>query len=253
MQTFFISHGAPDIILSENPALMALRSLSAGLPRPDAIIIVSAHWIDDPVGITTGEQLNTIHDFGGFPEALYTMQYPARGDDELSRDIARRLQQQGIHYRFHSQRGLDHGAWIPLLIMYPEADIPVVQVSLPAGSLHELAKLGNALSPLRHENVLMIGSGGSVHNLRTLNFTDQTDAWVVEFEDWLRNAVEGNHFDKLITPDTFPENFRRAHPTIEHYAPLIFAWAAADTAQGGKRIHHSVSYGNLGMSAFAFG
>jgi 4,5-DOPA dioxygenase extradiol len=252
MSVLFISHGAPDLVLSESPAVEALRLYAAQTPRPHAIIIVSAHWAANPVGITAGLELHTIHDFGGFPDTLYAMQYPARGDAVLSDRIRNRLMQHGIECKLHYQRGLDHGAWIPLKIMYPEADIPVIQVSLPRGALHETVKLGKALSTFRQDNILLIGSGGSVHNLHALNNDGKTDDWVLQFEDWLLNAVEGNHFARLISTEAFPDNFRKAHPSIEHYAPLVFAWAAADTERAGKRIHHSFCYGNLGMSIFEF-
>lgn len=253
MPSLFISHGAPDILLSEHQALDFMRSLADSLPRPRAIVIVSAHWSDDPVGITTGERLPTIHDFAGFADELYTLQYPIMGDDALSTDIAQRLEEQGFAVKLHGQRGLDHGAWIPLMAMYPNADIPTLQVSLPVGSMQDLARLGTALSPLRREAVLIIGSGGSVHNLSELNTEGKTDEWATQFEQWLCEAVEGNHLDWLTLAEKFPQTLHRAHPTLEHYAPLIVAWNAGDNNMPGRRIHHSFSYGNLGMSFFEFG
>ncbi len=253
MPSLFISHGAPDILLSGHQALDVMRNLAVSLPLPRAIVIISAHWTDDPIGITTGERLPTIHDFGGFADELYAMQYPVMGDDALSFDIAQRLESQGFDHQLHAQRGLDHGAWIPLMAMYPNADIPTVQVSLPVGTMQDLARLGTALSPLRRDGVLIIGSGGSVHNLSALNFQGKTDEWAAQFEQWLCQAVEGNHLDWLTSPDKFPETFRRAHPTLEHYAPLIVAWSASEYNMPGRRIHHSFSYGNLGMSFFEFG
>ena len=251
--SLFVSHGAPDILLSQHQAVGALQRLAACLPKPRAIVVVSAHWIDHPVGITAGGELKTIHDFDGFPDPLYAVQYPAKGDAELSAEAARLLQGDGFTTRLKQQRGLDHGAWMPLMIMYPAADIPVVQVSLPAGSLDELVRLGSALGPLRRAGVLILGSGGSVHNLRSLKPAGTTDDWAVEFEQWLLDCVEGNHFDRLVTPAEFPETFRRAHPSLEHYAPLIVAWAAGARELPGRRVHHSFSYGNLGMSCFQFG
>ncbi len=253
LSTLFVSHGAPDILIRPEPSVDTLRDLGRRAPEPRGIVIVSAHWISDPIGITAGEQLPTIHDFGGFPSELYALQYPAKGDDTLSRNIASALTAQGIDHELVAERGLDHGAWIPLRFMYPDARIPVVQVSLPAGSLADLAGLGKALARLREDGVLIIGSGGSVHNLHALNRDGRTDDWVLEFEAWLREAVEGNHFDWLITPERFPHTFRRAHPTLEHYAPLIVAWAAGGPDQPGRRVHHSFDYGNLGMSFFEFG
>jgi 4,5-DOPA dioxygenase extradiol len=251
--SLFISHGAPDIILSKHPAVDALRALPARFPQPTAIVIVSAHWIDDPIGVTAGGKLASIHDFGGFADELYALQYPASGDAAVSHRILQRLQEQGMQAEIHERRGLDHGAWIPLKLMFPEADVPVIQISLPAASLEEVVRLGKALSPLRVDGVLIIGSGGSVHNLRALKLDGGTDDWVLNFEDWLLETIEGNRFSDLITPAKLPGIFRRAHPTIEHYAPLVFAWSAADAENKGSRYHHSVSYGNLGMSMYLFG
>lgn len=253
LPSVFLSHGAPDILLSDNPAVYAMRELAGRFPGPRAIVVVSAHWISNPIGVTIGGRLPTIHDFGGFPQALYEMEYPARGDDELSYDIAQRLNQMGLAYRMAEQRGLDHGAWIPLKIMYPVAQVPVAQVSLPTDSFDDLVRLGAALRPLREKGVLVMGSGGSVHNLHALRDNGGPDDWAVQFEEWLLEAVERNHFERLIDLSGFPSTFRKAHPSLEHYAPLVVAWAAGDPTQPGRRIHHSFSYGNLGMSCFEFG
>jgi len=253
LPTLFISHGAPDILLRQTAATDALRKLGHRLPELRGIVIVSAHWIDEPVGITRDEHLKTIHDFGSFPQALYSMQYPARGDEELSDIVQRALEKSGIASRTVAGRGLDHGAWIPLRFLFPDARIPVVQVSLPAGTLQDIGKLGVALAPLRQEGVLIIGSGGSVHNLRAVNLNGETEEWATEFETWLRETVEENHFNWLVSGEHFPPSFRQAHPTVEHFAPLIVAWAAAGSDQPGRRIHHSFDYGNIGMSMFSFG
>lgn len=253
LPTLFVSHGAPDVLIRHQAAMDALNELGLRLPEPQGIVIVSAHWIDDPIGITAGERLKTIHDFGGFPKELYAMQYPARGDEKLSDTVLDALEKSGIPSRLARERGLDHGAWIPLHFLYPDARIPVVQVSLPAGERADVTRLGEALAPLRREGVLMIGSGGSVHNLRAVNPNGKTDNWAMAFEAWLREAVEENHFDWLISRDHFPLSYRQAHPTVEHFAPLIFAWAAAGADQPGRRIHHSFDYGNIGMSLFSFG
>lgn len=253
LPSLFLSHGAPDIVLSKHALLDALRSLAARLPKPRGIVIVSAHWTDDPIGVTSGAELPTVHDFNGFPDALYQLRYPAPGDDTLSAEVGQLLRMQGFENRLHPQRGLDHGAWVPLTIMYPAADVPVVQVSLPSGSLQNLVRLGAALAPLRRQGVLIIGSGGSVHNMLELNLAGRTDDWALDFEDWLDEAVAGGHFERLITPGAFPATLRRAHPSLDHYAPLVVAWAAGDRDLPGRRIHQSFSYGNLGMSCFEFG
>ena len=251
--TLFISHGAPDILISQQASVESLREIGSRLSPPRAVIIVSSHWVRNPVGITSGEQLETIHDFSGFPDELYRMQYPAKGDYAISNIVIQQLRAHDIASELVEDRGLDHGAWIPLSIMFPESDIPVIQISLPSNSLRDLEKMGEALWRLRNEGVLTIGSGGSVHNLRALNRNHLTENWAREFEAWLREAIEDNHFEWLINDEYFPRNFQLAHPTLEHYAPLIFAWAAAGIDKPGRRIHHSFDYGNLGLSFFEFG
>ncbi|WP_455197959.1 DODA-type extradiol aromatic ring-opening family dioxygenase [Kaarinaea lacus] len=247
--SLFVSHGAPDILLSNQEAVTAMRDYAKSLAIPRAIVVVSAHWTDEPIGITVGSKLSTIHDFSGFHESLYNLEYPANGDNEISSDIAQNLHAQGLACHL-VERGLDHGAWIPLMIMYPEAKIPVIQVSLPRGSLEQLATLGLAFRPLRQKGVLVIGSGGSVHNLGKLGHL--TSDWAVQFEQWLLETIEGNHFKRLITPSEYPITFHEAHPSLEHFAPLVVAWAAGNNNLPGRRFHHSFTYGNLGMSCFEF-
>jgi 4,5-DOPA dioxygenase extradiol len=249
----FISHGAPDFILTEQAAVTALRQLGERYPQPRAIVVVSAHWIRRPVGVTAGEAHGTIHDFSGFPEALYQLTYPAKGDPGLAANIADRLSAHGIESELIPDRGLDHGAWIPLLLSHPQARVPVIQVSLPSTDLPECTRLGEALGPLRDEEILIIGSGGSVHNLRAMNREERTDTWASGFEQWLRETVEGNRFEELLSAEQSSPLFSAAHPTSEHFAPLLTAWAAGDRHRPGRRFHHSYSYGNLGMSMFEFG
>jgi 4,5-DOPA dioxygenase extradiol len=251
--TLFVSHGSPRVLQTEAEDTQSIRDLTSQFPKPRAIVVVSAHWIDDPVAISNMDQLSTVHDFGGFARELYQLQYPAKGDAALSKRIAELLQQQGIQSKLHADRGLDHGSWVPLMLMYPEVDIPVVQVSLAAGSLEQQVKIGEALRPLREEGVLIIGSGGSVHNLSEMRDGGTTDQWAINFEEWLRQGIEGNDFDQLISVDQFPPELSRAHPSIDHYVPIIVAWAAGDRSKAGKRIHHSFSYTNLGMSHYLFG
>ncbi|MCW8902378.1 DODA-type extradiol aromatic ring-opening family dioxygenase [Sedimenticola sp.] len=250
--TLFISHGAPDFILTEQEAVAALREIGERFPQPRAIVVISAHWTRHPLGITAGTAHQTIHDFGGFPEALYQLAYPAKGDPELATSIADSLTTHGFDTELISDRGLDHGVWIPLMLSYPHADIPVVQVSLPSSELKECARLGKALMPLREHGMLIIGSGGSVHNLGAMNREGHTDVWASGFESWLQKAVEGNRFDDLLTAEQATPLFRTAHPTLEHFAPLVTAWAAGDQTRPGKRLHHSFTYGNIGMSMFEF-
>ena len=251
--SLFLSHGAPDLLLSHEPAVQVLQELPARLPRPLAVVVCSAHWTADPVGITGPGDLTTIHDFSGFPDALYKERYPARGDAGLTDRIGQLLDAAGIAHSTHPHRGLDHGAWVPLKLMYPLADLPVAQVSLPAGDLAAYAQLGAALAPLSQEGILVIGSGGSVHNLRALRPGAPPDDWALAFELWLQDAVEGNAFDRLLAVEAQPAELRLAHPSLEHLAPLLFAWAAGGQDRPGRRFAHGFTYGNLGMSGYAFG
>ena len=252
MPSLFISHGAPDIILRDLPAVRELKALAGKLPRPEAIVIVSAHWVEDIMSMTSQGPLKTFHDFGGFHSDLYKLKYPAKGDEKLSQRITELLSHSGFESRIIENHGLDHGAWIPLKIIYPEADIPVTQLSLLDVSLKELSEYAESLNPLRDEGVLFIGSGSTVHNLGAAKLTGQADEFAVEFEYWLHKAVEGNHFDWLTDSSKYPASFQMAHPTVEHLAPLVFAWAVADSEEPGVRIHQSFDYGNIGMSQFLF-
>lgn len=237
--TLFISHGAPDFVLTDHVAKSTLTKLGQKLAPPKAIIIISAHWIHSPIGITSAATHQMIYDFSGFPDALYQLHYPASGDPALASQIGQQLEATGFRVHLDQVRGLDHGAWIPLMLIYPEAEIPVIQVSLPMGNLPEAAKLGEALAPFREQGILIIGSGGSVHNLRAMNREGRTDVWAKKFEHWLQQNVEGNRFDRVINPQQFTPLFDQAHPTPEHYAPLIAAWTAGDRHKPGKRFHHS--------------
>lgn len=241
------------MLTADDPEFIAVSRLSDSIPRPEAIVVVSAHWIDKPIAISQNSQPSTIHDFYGFPDSLYQIHYPAQGDTALARHIADLLARQGIDSRLDANHGLDHGAWAPLLMMYPDADIPVVQVSLPATDLAETAQLGEALSALRKQSILILASGGSVHNLAERNSNGTTATWALDFEDWLSETISQNRFDDLITPSRFPESFSRAHPTAEHYAPLVVAWAAGGKDKAGKRLHQGFCYDNIGMSHYLFG
>lgn len=253
LPTLFLSHGAPDILLSDDPSVAVFQGLAARLPRPRAIAVVSAHWQGSSVGITGPGDLATIHDFGGFPAELYTRTYPARGSAELTESVAGLLAAAGIPHEVHAHRGLDHGAWIPLSLIYPHADIPVIQVSLPGGDLDACARLGQALAPLIGQGVLVIGSGGAVHNLRQLKPGGPPDPWALGFASWLRETVETGDLTRLLEQARRRDDFSRAHPSMEHFAPLVVAWAAGGREDPGYSLNQGFTYGNLGMGCYAFG
>lgn len=252
LPTLFVSHGAPDFILGDHPAVRALQRIGQHYPTPNAIVVISAHWIRHPTGVTSGTRYPTIHDFYGFDKALYRLDYPAHGEPELATALVARLTGAGLQAKGIPDRGLDHGAWVPLMLAYPEASIPVIQVSLPSENLYQCVHLGEALSPLRQRGILVLGSGGSVHNLGAMDRKHRTEEWARDFEEWLKTAVESGDSAALENPLRASPLFARAHPSVEHYAPLLVARAAAGSEARGRRIHSSFTYGNIGMAMYEF-
>lgn len=252
----FVSHGAPTIAIDPIPAHDFLVGLGERIGRPTAILAVSAHWETQAPTLSLAAQPATIHDFGGFPDALYQMRYPAPGAPELAERVAERLAAEGFPTALHPSRGLDHGAWIPLLLMYPAADIPVVQLSIqPSRSPAEHWRLGEALRPLRDEGVLILGSGSASHNLFELGryMHDLTPPdWVSSFDRWLTTAVTQGRKDDLLDYLNRGPSAARNHPTPDHLLPLFVAAGAGDAQGVGEVIHESYSWGLLSMAAYSF-
>lgn len=257
--SLFLSHGSPDLILSDSPAKHFYQQLATQLARPDAIIVVSAHW-ETPapiIGITASPEPETIHDFYGFPDALYRMIYPAPGAPELADRVQKQLQKWDFDARLHETRGIDHGAWSPLKLIYPEADIPVIQISLPrVGTSSTYWQIGQALQAFRRENILIIGSGAATHNLSYFNRRRQPGQTVLTeaqgFIDWLNQAVTSGDKDALLSYDTVPYGLEN-HPTPEHFVPLLVAAGVSSRNQEpsqGKIIHDSFEYGFLSMACY---
>ena len=253
LPTIFVSHGAPTLVIEPLPTHDFLIELGKTLPRPQAILCVSAHWEAAEPMLSGVAQPETIYDFYGFPDELYQMHYPAPGSPALAKRTAIMLMQAGFSAMTHPERGLDHGAWAPLKLMYPQADIPVVQLSVQSrqGAAHHLA-LGKALQPLRQEGVLILASGGATHNL--LAFRGQpADAPVQEyaaaFDAWLETCIAEGRDDLLVDYLNQGPSARRNHPTPEHFLPLL---VAAGAGAHGKRIHHTFEHGILSMAAFAW-
>jgi 4,5-DOPA dioxygenase extradiol len=224
MPTLFLSHGAPPS-LDDAAWLAALTRWGTALPRPTAILSVSAHWEARPATIGARTALPLVYDFYGFPEHYYRMTYPAPGVGGLADRIAGLLRGANIAVTEDPTRGLDHGTWVPLIGMYPKADVPVVQLSLPSLEPKELAAMGRALTPLRDEGVLLIGSGFATHNLRMLGTGRQS--WATEFDDWLARTVEAHDLDGLVDFAAKAPGARLAHPRTEHFVPMLVAAAAA--------------------------
>ncbi|WP_347279923.1 class III extradiol ring-cleavage dioxygenase [Plasticicumulans sp.] len=256
LPTLFLSHGSPMLSLLEAPARDFLEALGPELPRPRAILVASAHWETAQPSVNAVERNETIHDFHGFPQALFELRYPAPGSPALAARVADLLHEAGLPCRSDARRGLDHGAWSVLRLMYPDADIPVVQVSLQRGPgpAHHL-ELGRALAPLRAEGVLVIGSGSFTHDLRRfrgqpLDAPDAPD--IAPFCDWMDAALrEGRTADLLGYRQRAPHAVAQ-HPSEEHLLPLFVALGAAGPGARAERLHASNTYGMLRMDAYAF-
>jgi len=252
----FISHGAPDLAITDNPAARFLKKIIIGKPKPAGIVIVSAHWETRGLAITTASELQTLHDFEGFGRELYTIEYPAHTSAWLIDSVASQLSESGIEIHQDPYRGLDHGAWIPLRLMLPDASVPVVQLSLDCDrSRDELFELGQSLAPLTHNNILVIGSGASVHNLwHMAPEGSPTPDWADQFERWLTKTIADCDWPGLCNFTNFDIG-SIAHPTQEHLLPLIFAAGASSVA--GKvvvprQLHSGFCYGSIGMSSWEF-
>jgi 4,5-DOPA dioxygenase extradiol len=257
LPTLFVSHGSPMLALRDSPARRFLQGLGKSLERPQAILVVSAHWeTRGNPAVSLAPRPATIHDFGGFPRALFEIQYAAPGAPDAAERAAALLEAHGIPVGRSTQRGLDHGAWVPLSLMYPEADIPVTQLSLVHGAGpadHE--RLGHALAALRGEGVLVIGSGSLTHNLYEFS-GQEIDApappWVREFEAWMNVRLESGERAALLDYRRAAPSAARNHPTEEHLLPLFVAMGAAGPDARATRLHASVEHGVLAMDVYAF-
>lgn len=257
LPAIFVSHGSPTLVLNDVPARDFLMGLGADLPQPRAIVVVSAHYESAGVRVNTAARPRVIHDFHGFPKALYEMRYDAPGDPDLAAAIVARLRMAGLDAEGDESWGFDHGTWVPLTLMYPEADIPVVAVSVdPEASPDHHRRLGAALAPLRDDGVLILASGAFTHNLGELRRGAQAELdapdWVTQFVDWTADAIqEGRTEDLLHYRDRAPAAVRN-HPTEEHFLPLFAALGAGGGGQG-RRLHTSTTFSVLAMDAYAFG
>lgn len=244
MPALFVSHGSPMTMVKPSPAHDFLGGLGEMLPRPQAVVVISGHWCTGSPKVSKAAQPKTIHDFYGFPKALYELTYPAPGSPPLAAEI------QALTGAKVEDRGLDHGAWVPLLMGWPDADIPVVSLSVQpqAGPLHHW-RLGQALRPLREQGVLILASGALTHNLRAYFGDDQgSEARTLAFSDWMAAAVEEGRVDDLLAYREKAPEAVFSHPTDEHLLPLFVALGSGGQ---GKVLHRSLD-GSLAMDAYAW-
>lgn len=254
----FVSHGSPMIMFEPGPARDFLAGLGRMLTRPDAILMISAHHDMAEAVVTSIAEPPTIHDFGGFPQPLYDLHYPAKGDPALAREVADLLEDNGVPVTIDPDRGLDHGAWVPLMLGWPEADIPVVQLSISSAHPPEWHhRIGALLMPLRARNILIIGSGSLTHNLRAV-FAERravdadTPLWVSDFADWMKAHFDAGDREDILNAVEIGPNGRENHPTMDHILPLFSAMGAGGPDAAAERLHHSYTYGVLAMDAYAF-
>jgi 4,5-DOPA dioxygenase extradiol len=255
LPTLFISHGAPDLPIREGAAIDFLKSLHQHFPKPTAILVISAHWNSAEPTVSKAIQPQTIYDFGGFPDAIYQLNYPAPGAPELADRGVSLLTQSGIASRTDTSRGLDHGAWTPLILAYPDADIPVTQLSIQydAGALHHF-QIGQALTPLRAEGILILASGSATHNMWA--YDSDYDApppdWVQVFDKWLAEKIGEGNWDAVLNYRQIAPHAAKNHPTEEHLLPLFVALGAAGANAKGMQLHRGYTYGAFSMAAYAF-
>lgn len=252
--SLFISHGSPMLALQPGESGPALARLAAEMPRPRAIVMVSAHWESHELLVNGNPQPETWHDFGGFAAELFAVQYPAPGLPDLTREVVELLAASDLPARIDSRRPFDHGVWVPLSLMYPQADIPVVQISLPSRQGPELqTRVGKALAGLRADGVLIIGSGSITHNLGELNWNGDSarvEPWAQAFRDWMIDKLASDDESALHQYRSLAPHAVRAHPSDEHLLPLYFARGAGDEF---SVAHQGFTMGALGMDIYRFG
>ncbi|XP_054785457.1 extradiol ring-cleavage dioxygenase-like isoform X2 [Prosopis cineraria] len=257
-ETFYISHGSPMLLIDETiPARGFLQNWKKDVfpQRPSAILIISAHWDTDFPSVNIVPRNHTIYDFYGFPKFLYELEYPAPAAPDLARKVKELLEASGIGRVDEDRtRGLDHGAWVPLMLMYPEADIPVCQLSVSShrdGSFHY--EMGKALACLKEEGVLIIGSGSATHNLRTASRSAVADVpWAVEFIAWLKDSLLNGRYEEVKEYEEKAPHAKMAHPKAEHLLPLHVALGAAGDNAKAQVIHDSLRGGTISYASFSF-
>lgn len=252
--SIFICHGGPNLVFEKNDYTKFLKELGRRY-TPKGIVIFTAHWESDTLAISfRDDTYEMIYDFGGFQKELYSFKYPAKGSIEIASSLQTKLESHGITTKKDESRGLDHGAWVVLHLMYPEANIPVVQVSVnPKLSLEEQYKIGQSIQELGKEDILVIGSGATVHNLATIDWeANDTKAWAMEFDSWLIDKVEKKDLDSLMAFENLAPYAKLAIPRNEHLVPLFINMGSGQNKVSPKLLHRSYDYGTLSYICLEF-
>lgn len=252
--SLFVSHGAPTFALEASALVNKLAALGSQLDHIKAVLVVSPHWQTHQLEVMTTAQPETIHDFYGFPEALYELQYPVQGCPELANEAAGLLKATGLDCALNATRGLDHGAWVPLMHLFPKANVPAFQISLPHTATPQSAyTLGQAVAPLKAQGVLILGTGGITHNLGHFMRRDVDLSYVTQFGEWVRKAISENRVDDLLNYRQLAPNALQAHPTDEHFLPLFAALGSRSVDETLEVIEGGVSYDILCMDSYLWG
>ncbi|WP_438433782.1 dioxygenase family protein [Gorillibacterium sp. sgz500922] len=258
MPAYFFAHGAPSLVIEDHAYTQYLKSFASTLPaRPKGIVLFSAHYESPVQEVGAPETYGTVYDFSGFPDELYQMTYPAPGAPELAAEIAGLLSDANVPSRLNAVRGLDHGAWAVLKLIFPEADIPVVALSVNRHRTNrEQYELGRAIGQLRERDILVIGSGGVVHNLRRISWGAGPDAiapWALEFDRWMEERLTAWNTEELFQYEQLAPHAELAVPTNEHFIPLLLAMGSADADRQARLLHRSYQWGSLSLTAWQFG
>lgn len=253
----FVPHGAPTFALQPGAAGAALRRIAASLPTPRAIVVLSPHWDTAIPTVGSADRLETIHDFYGFPAELYALRYPASGCREAAAEVIAALETAHLPVAEDRVRGLDHGAWVPLRMMFPDANVPVIPVSIqPHGGVAQAFRLGQALAPLVERGFLIVASGNVTHNLRDFQRAQanagQTPAYVRAFSDWLAARLAEHDIAALLDYRQQAPGAVQAHPSDEHLLPLFVALGAAGDFAKAERFHVGIDHYVIAMDAYSF-
>ncbi|MBU1363624.1 MAG: dioxygenase [Gammaproteobacteria bacterium] len=255
--TLFVPHGSPTFALRPGAAGAALSAMAASLALPRAIVIVSAHWDTTEPTVGFAERPETIHDFWGFPDELYEIRYPATGCPEASREVVAAIANAGLPVASDAGRGLDHGAWVPLRLMFPDAEVPVIPLSIQSrGGPAQAYKLGQALAPLREKGFLVIASGNVTHNLNDFRMATrnsaQTPDYVRQFSNWLADTLDAQDIDALLDYRRQAPGGAQAHPSDEHLLPFYVALGAGGENAEATRFHAGIDNYVIAMDAYSF-
>jgi 4,5-DOPA dioxygenase extradiol len=252
----FVSHGAPSLAMEKNETVKFLQKLGSELGRPKSILCVSAHWSTSVPTVSGTREPETIHDFGGFASELYEMRYSPPGATALAERVVDLLEEKGFDSDINYKRGLDHGAWVPLKLIYPEATIPVAQLSIQGQSspAHHF-RVGQAIADIRTEGTLILATGSVTHNLSELGDGGPPPDWAQEFDNWLYEKVTQGQYEELMNYRELGPSARLAHPTEDHLLPLFVAMGAGvnETDARGQNLHRGWTYKSLSMAAYSFG